>query len=165
MERNEYRGRHSKNDDAWVSSWKQGERKWMKNDMVTYIFLMSEANGSDLAIAVFREEMHNIYWQGRRRSQLSRGHIPWDNGSEIGWLLEMQYLESDSIAILKYIYHVQTKPSIHATFVLTEMCYYYYCRKIHEINNYNTLSSVTYVTSVWLKKKNSVFYLQTNLLE
>ena len=24
-----------------------------------------------------------------------RGHIPWDKGSEIGWLLEMQYLESD----------------------------------------------------------------------
>ena len=22
-------------------------------------------------------------------------HIPWDKGSEIGWLLEMQYLESD----------------------------------------------------------------------
>ena len=23
-------------DDAWVSSWKQEERKWMKDDMVTY---------------------------------------------------------------------------------------------------------------------------------
>ena len=29
-------GRHSKKDDAWVSSWKQEERKWMKDDMVTY---------------------------------------------------------------------------------------------------------------------------------
>ena len=35
MER-KYRGRHSKKDDAWVSSWKQEERKWMKDDMVTY---------------------------------------------------------------------------------------------------------------------------------
>ena len=35
MER-KYRGKHLKKDDAWVSSWKQEERKWMKDDMVTY---------------------------------------------------------------------------------------------------------------------------------
>ena len=35
MER-KYRGRHSKKDDAWVSSWTHEERKWMKDDMVTY---------------------------------------------------------------------------------------------------------------------------------
>ena len=29
------------------------------------------------------------------RLQCSRRHIPWDKGSEIGWLLKMQYLESD----------------------------------------------------------------------
>ena len=35
MER-KYRGRHSKKDDARVSSWKQEERKWTRDDMVTY---------------------------------------------------------------------------------------------------------------------------------
>ena len=35
MER-KYWGRYSKKDDAWVSSWKQEEQKWMKDDMVTY---------------------------------------------------------------------------------------------------------------------------------
>ena len=35
MER-KYRGKQLKKDDAWVSSWKQEERKWMKDDMVTH---------------------------------------------------------------------------------------------------------------------------------
>ena len=33
----------------------------------------------------------NAYRQGRGRSQWSRGHIPWDKGSEMGWLLEMLF--------------------------------------------------------------------------
>ena len=59
MER-KYRGRHSKKDEAWVSSWKQEERKWMKDDMVYNLFQVSEATDEkdlDLAIAVFGEGM------------------------------------------------------------------------------------------------------------
>ena len=57
MER-KYPGRHSKKDDAWVSSWKQEERKWMKDDMVTYSKCPRQRmRKTDLAIAVFREGM------------------------------------------------------------------------------------------------------------
>ena len=59
MER-KYRGKQLKKDDAWVSSWKQEERKWMKDDMVTYSKCpeATDENDLDLAIAVFREGMH-----------------------------------------------------------------------------------------------------------
>ena len=61
MER-KYRGKQLKKDDAWVSSWKQEERKWMKDGMKHgNLFQVSEAtdeNDLDLAIAVFREGIH-----------------------------------------------------------------------------------------------------------
>ena len=44
MER-KYRGRRLKKDDAWVSSWKQKERKWMKDDMVTYSHVNGQCSG------------------------------------------------------------------------------------------------------------------------
>ena len=36
MVRDDYRGRHSKKDGARVSSWKQEEWKWMKDDLGVY---------------------------------------------------------------------------------------------------------------------------------
>ena len=94
MER-KYRGKHLKKDDAWVSSWKQEERKWMKDDMVTYSKCPRQRMRTTWTLPLRFFVRECIYWQGRGRSQWSRGHIPWDKGSEIGWLLEMQYLESN----------------------------------------------------------------------
>ena len=59
---------------------------------------MSEAtdeNDLDLAIAVFCEGIHIDKEEEDRSDRVGTGHIPWDKGSKIGWLLEMQYLESD----------------------------------------------------------------------
>ena len=55
-------GMHSRKSDAWISSWKQEERKWMKDGMATYSKGQSleatDEKDLDLAIAVFREWTH-----------------------------------------------------------------------------------------------------------
>ena len=93
MER-KYRGKQLKKDDAWVTSWKQEERKWMKDDMVTYSKCPGQRMRTTwtLQLQFFVRE---CILTRKRKIQWLRGHIPWDKGSEIGWLLEMQYLESD----------------------------------------------------------------------
>ena len=46
-------------DDAWVSSWKQEERKWHGwHGNLFQVFEATDENDVDLAIAVFREGMH-----------------------------------------------------------------------------------------------------------
>ena len=64
------------------------DERWHGN-----LFQVSEAtdeNDLDLAIAVFREGMHIDKEEEDRSDRVGSRHIPWDNGGEIGWLLEMR---------------------------------------------------------------------------
>ena len=56
------------------------------------IYEATDENDLDFAMGF---SGRNTYWQRRRRSW-SCWHIPWNKGGEIGWLLELQNLESDN---------------------------------------------------------------------
>ena len=91
------RERHSKKGGVWVSSWKQEEWKWTKDDLGAYSKHSRPQMKMilDFAIPVFRVRTHSDN-EEKDRSSDRVGTCRGIKSCEIGWLLELENLESDS---------------------------------------------------------------------
>ena len=81
----------------WMSLFLKAGRAEMAERWHSSLFKISEAmeeKDLDFAMVVFREGTHID--EEEDWSDQSSWHIPWDKGGEIGWVLKLLNLESDS---------------------------------------------------------------------